>query len=97
MNITKTTFSKMENQVKEILERYPTARLDDHELFVKYFTTYYNLEFNMENFISHKVNFETISRLRRKIINQFEELRDDVACNVRTRKENSRSIRKIYC
>jgi len=94
---SKTSLSIMENRVKEILDKYPTARLDDHELFVKFFTTYYDTEFNMENFIKHRVNFESISRIRRKVVNMFPVLKDDVADSNRWRKTISRSLRKAYC
>ena len=87
----------MENRVKEILEKNPTSRFDDHELFVKYFTTYFNSEFTMENFIKHKLNFESIARIRRKVVNIFPELKDNVADSFRFRKEMSRSLRKVYC
>ncbi len=89
--------SLMESRVKKILTDYPTSRFDDHELYVRYFTTYYSDEFTAKNFIKHGLNFESISRIRRKVINKFPELNDNVADSVRFRKELSRSLRKIYC
>ena len=87
----------MESRIKSLLEKYPTARLDDHELFVKYFTTYFNSEFNMENFMKHRLNFESIARIRRKVVNKYPELKDNVADMNRYRKSISRSLRKVYC
>lgn len=95
--MTNVKLSKMESKVKAILTNHPTARLDDHELFVKYFTTYYNTEFTMVNFIKHKLNFESVARIRRKIVNMYPELKDNVADSCRYRKEMSRSLRKAYC
>jgi len=51
----------------------------------------------MENFIKHKLNFESIARIRRKVVNIFPELKDNVADSFRFRKEMSRSLRKVYC
>jgi len=97
MNASKTSLSIMEDRVKTLLEKYPTARFDDHELFVKYFTTYFDKEFNMENFMKHKLNFESIARIRRKVVNEFPELKDNVANVCRYRKNMSRSLRRVYC
>ena len=97
MNTNKTSLSIMESRVKEIMERYPTSRLDDHELFVKYFNTYCASEFSTENFIRHKLNFESISRIRRRVVNMFPELKDSVASTNRFRKEISKRLRKAYC
>ena len=94
---TTKPLSLMESRVKQILTDYPTSRFDDHELYVRYFTTYFNEEFNIKNFVKHGLNFESISRIRRKVINKFPELNDNVADSVRYRKELSRSLRKIYC
>jgi len=87
----------MRDRVKLLLEKYPTARLDDHELFVKYFTTYFDKEFNMENFMKHRLNFESIARIRRRVVNEFPKLKDNVANTNRVRKSISRNIRKAYC
>ena len=94
---TTKPLSLMESRVKQILTDYPTSRFDDHELYVRYFTTYFNEEFNIKNFVKHGLNFESISRIRRKVINKFPELNDNVADSVRYRKELSRSLRKVYC
>ena len=94
---TTKPLSLMESRVKQILTDYPTSRFDDHELYVRYFTTYFNEEFNIKNFVKHGLNFESISRIRRKVINKFPELNDNVADSVRFRKELSRSLRKVYC
>jgi hypothetical protein len=88
--------NKMENRVRDILINHPTARLDDHELFLKYFTTYYDKEFNTESFMRHKLNFESVARIRRRVINAYPELQDSIANVVRVRKEMSRSLRKVY-
>jgi GDP-D-mannose dehydratase len=94
---TTKPLSVMESRVKQILTEYPTSRFDDHELYVRYFTTYFNEEFNIKNFVKHGLNFESISRIRRKVTKKFPELNDNVADSVRVRKELSRSLRKIYC
>ena len=94
---TKPSLSLMESRVKSLLEKHPTCKLDDYELFVKYFTTYFDKEFNLENFMRHKLNFESVARIRRKIVNMFPELSDSVASGCRVRKSISRSIRKAYC
>jgi hypothetical protein len=94
---SKISLSVMADRVKTLLEKYPTARLDDHELFVKYFTTYFDSNFNMENFIKHKLNFESIARIRRKVVNMFPELKDNVANTNRIRKSISKNLKKIYC
>jgi len=87
----------MESRVKELLENYPTARMDDHELYCKYYVTYFKDEFNMEKFIQHKLNFESISRIRRRIVNMYPELKDNIADISRFRKSISRSLRRVYC
>ena len=89
--------SVMEHRVKQILTDHPTSRFDDHELYVKYFTTYFSEEFNIKNFIKHGLNFESISRIRRRIVRMFPELNDNLVDAVRVRKELSRSLRKMYC
>lgn len=68
----------IENQVQYLLEEYPSTRQSDHDLYVQYFETFLHKEFTKENFINQSQSFEGISRARRRVQEQYPELKDEV-------------------
>lgn len=88
------TFSKLKPCVEYVLKNYPETTIDDFKLI---YYTYYHLGFLNKNksfktvMLEAKKNtynaFESITRVRREILNEFPELQDLKTQQLRKLKE----------
>lgn len=70
---------KIEDKVKDILERYPATKDDDIILFAEYCKLYFpqicNIPFYQALYITGLPSYESVSRARRKLQEKYPELR----------------------
>jgi len=82
-----TDITSMQSKVKDILEMYPSTRSNDHELYILFFENEFNSPFTKESFLKFMQSFESVSRARRKVQENFPELKDEDTAKIRSEME----------
>ncbi len=79
---------KLQSIIKAYLKEYPETRGNDHLLYANVFQYLYGDVLNYYNFTDKILSFESISRLRRKVQEEYPELTiSDMTKNRRMKEE----------